>query len=209
MPRRYPPEFRRRVLDLIGSGRKFADVARDLGVSGQTIYYWRKQDLIDRGERPGLRSEELAELVAARRRITALEAELAATRRAQEPLKEAVLQKVGSRSPSRWWVRATRCRCAAESWRFRSPGHTLTAAGHPLRGRLGCVLPPGGGVVHRRIAVGDARHQRAGHGHPEPSTIGHPDPLRSRDPVHLLGVHRAGQAIGAPALDGLDRRLLR
>jgi len=53
MPRRYPPLFRRKVLDLIASGRKVADVAHDLGVSGQTIYNWRKQDLIDRGERPG------------------------------------------------------------------------------------------------------------------------------------------------------------
>src|SRR3989449_4995211 len=100
MARRYPPEFRRRVLDLIASGRKVADVARDLGVSGQTIYNWRAQDLIDRGEQPGLRSDELTELHAARRRIAALEAELAATRRAQELLKEAVPPKGGSR-PSR------------------------------------------------------------------------------------------------------------
>ena len=62
MPRRYPPEFRHRVLDLIASGRKIADVARDLGVSDQTIYNWRKQEQIDRGQRPGLRSDELAEL---------------------------------------------------------------------------------------------------------------------------------------------------
>src|SRR5688572_17715641 len=93
MARGYTPEFRRRVLDLIASGRKVADVARDLGVSGQTVYNWRKQDLIDRGERPGLRTEELAELHAARRRIAALEAELAATRRAQELLKEAMRPK--------------------------------------------------------------------------------------------------------------------
>src|SRR6266511_3294956 len=115
MPRRYPPEFRRRVLDLIASGRKVADVARDLGVSGQTIYNWQKQDLIDRGERPGLRSDELAELQAARRRIAALEAELAATRRAQELLKEAMPQKAGSGSPTGWSLKATRCRCAAGS----------------------------------------------------------------------------------------------
>src|SRR6266536_949464 len=93
MAGRYTPEFRRRVLDLIASGRKVADVARDLGVSGQTIYNCRKQDLIDRGEIPGLRSEELAELVAARRRIAVLEAELAAIRRARELLKEAVPPK--------------------------------------------------------------------------------------------------------------------
>src|SRR6266581_3758796 len=100
MAGRYPPEFRRRVLDLIASGRKVTDVARDLDVSGQSIYNWRRQELIDRGERPGLRSEELAELAAARRRIAALEAELAATRRAQELLKGAVPPKGGSR-PSR------------------------------------------------------------------------------------------------------------
>ena len=93
MPRMYPPEFRPRILDLIASGRKVADVARDLGVSDQTIYNWRKQDLIDRGERPGLRSDELAELQAARWRIAQLEAELAATRRANEPLKVAVPPK--------------------------------------------------------------------------------------------------------------------
>ena len=93
MPRRYPPELRRKVLDLIASGRKIADVASDLGVSDQTIYNWRKQDLIDRGERPGLRSPELAELAAARRRIAELEAELAATKRANELLKVAVPPK--------------------------------------------------------------------------------------------------------------------
>ena len=38
----YPAEFRRRVLDLVGSGRKIADVAHDLGVSEQTIYNWRQ-----------------------------------------------------------------------------------------------------------------------------------------------------------------------
>jgi transposase-like protein len=54
----YPPEFRGRVLDLIASGRKVTDVARDLGVSEQTIYNWRAQDLIERGERPGLRTAQ-------------------------------------------------------------------------------------------------------------------------------------------------------
>jgi len=93
MPRRYPPEFRRRVLDLIAAGRSVADVARDLGVSDQTIYKWRNQDLIGRGERSDLRSSELAELQAARRRIGELEAELAATRRANELLKVAVPPK--------------------------------------------------------------------------------------------------------------------
>jgi transposase-like protein len=51
--RGYPPEFRRRVLDLVEAGRKVAEVAHDLGISGQTIYNWRRQDAIDRGEKPG------------------------------------------------------------------------------------------------------------------------------------------------------------
>jgi transposase InsO family protein len=47
--RGYPPEFRRRVLDLVAAGRKVVDLARDLGVSSQTIYSWRRQEDIDRG----------------------------------------------------------------------------------------------------------------------------------------------------------------
>jgi transposase len=43
MPRSYKPEFRRRVLDLVATGN-VGDVARDLGVSSQTIYNWRTQD---------------------------------------------------------------------------------------------------------------------------------------------------------------------
>ncbi len=46
--RGYPAEFRRRVIDLLGTGRKVADVARDLGVSEQAIYGWRRQERIDR-----------------------------------------------------------------------------------------------------------------------------------------------------------------
>jgi transposase-like protein len=42
MPRRYPPEFRRTVLDLVGSCRRVAQIATDLDVSDQTIYNWRR-----------------------------------------------------------------------------------------------------------------------------------------------------------------------
>lgn len=86
--RGYPPEFRRRVLDLVEAGRPVAEVARDLGISAQTISVWRRQDLIDRGLVPGLTSAEKAELLAARRRIAQLETELAVARRAAELLKE-------------------------------------------------------------------------------------------------------------------------
>jgi transposase-like protein len=95
--RGYPPEFRRRVLDLVEAGRRIAEVAEDLGISDQTIYSWRRQDRIDRGLEAGMSSAELAELVAARKRIRELEAELAVHRRATELLKEDVGPKGGSR----------------------------------------------------------------------------------------------------------------
>ena len=98
MPKRYPSEFRRRVLDLVAAGRSVASVAEDMGVSAQTIYNWRRQDAIDRGEAAGLSSLGQAELRAARRRIAQLEDELAVTRRANELLKAQVVSpKDGSR----------------------------------------------------------------------------------------------------------------
>jgi transposase-like protein len=97
MPRRYPPEFRRKVLDLLKAGRSVAEVSADLGVSDQTIYNWRNQELIDTGQRAGVSSSEHVELVAARKRIAQLEADAVASRRAIELLKEAVPPKGGSR----------------------------------------------------------------------------------------------------------------
>lgn len=58
--RGYPVEFRRRVLDLLETRRKVADVANDLGISHQTIYNWRRQDRIDRGVEAGLSTAERA-----------------------------------------------------------------------------------------------------------------------------------------------------
>jgi transposase len=100
MPKPYPAEFRRRALDLVRSGRPVAQVAVELGISEQALYNWRRQDQIDRGERTGLASNDREELVAARRRIAQLEAELAATKRANELLREVVPPK-GATRPSR------------------------------------------------------------------------------------------------------------
>jgi len=96
----YPAEFRRRVLDLVAAGRRVGDVARDLGISDQTVYNWRRQEGLDQGLEAGLNSSERAELLAARRRIRELEAELAIHRQAAELLKETTSPKGGSR-PSR------------------------------------------------------------------------------------------------------------
>jgi transposase len=87
VPRRYPVEFRRKVLDLIEAGRPVGEIAEQLGVSDQTIYNWRRQDEIDRGLRAGLSTMESAELTAARKRIRELQTELAVTKRTNELLK--------------------------------------------------------------------------------------------------------------------------
>ena len=97
--RDYPAEFRRRVIELIDAGRDAAEVAADLGISGQTIYTWRRQERIDRGLEAGLSSAERVELAAARKRIRELETEVAVHRRATELLKERTDPKGGSRPP--------------------------------------------------------------------------------------------------------------
>ena len=85
--RGYTAEFRQRVLDLVAAGRRVEDVARDLGISDQTVYSWRRQDRVDRGFESGRTTAERADLIAARRRIRELETELAIHPRAAELLK--------------------------------------------------------------------------------------------------------------------------
>lgn len=87
MPRRYPVEFRRKVLDLIEAGRPVAEIAELLEISAQTVYNWRNQDQIDRGLRAGVSTTELAALAAAKRRISELEAELEVAKGANALLK--------------------------------------------------------------------------------------------------------------------------
>ena len=101
MPYRYPSEFRRRVLDLIAPGRSVASVSGDLGVSDQTIYTWRRQELVDTGVEAGLTTIEASELRTAKRKIKDLETELAVTRRANELLKEQVVSPKGGSRRSR------------------------------------------------------------------------------------------------------------
>lgn len=95
--RGYPPEFRRKVLDLLEEGRSVAQVAHDLDISEQSIYTWRRQDRIDKGLVAGLTSKEKSELAAANRRIAELETELKTARRAVELLREEASPKGGSR----------------------------------------------------------------------------------------------------------------
>ncbi|GMA42006.1 hypothetical protein GCM10025883_40510 [Mobilicoccus caccae] len=95
--RGYPPEFRRKVLDLLEEGRSVTQVAHDLDISQESIYTWRRQDRIDKGLLSGLTSQEKSELTAAKARIAQLETELQAARRAVELLREDASPKGGSR----------------------------------------------------------------------------------------------------------------
>ncbi|MEI5011958.1 transposase [Streptomyces sp. NPDC087659] len=92
----YPPEVRRRALDLLAVGEPVKKVAVDLGLSERTLYQWRRRYL------PQLRHQRFfpdteSELGAARRRITELETEVAVLRRATELLRDATSPKDDSR----------------------------------------------------------------------------------------------------------------
>ena len=85
LPRRVPPQGARSGCL---SGRPIAQIASDLGISDQTIYGWRRQELIDTGQLSGLNRAEQAELAAANKRIRELETEVAILKRARELLRE-------------------------------------------------------------------------------------------------------------------------
>ena len=83
MPKPYPPEFRRRALDLLETGRSVRDVAASLGIAESCLHHWKSRDLLDRGVRsPTPEQVESAALAAARARIAELETEVKILRKA-------------------------------------------------------------------------------------------------------------------------------
>lgn len=68
--RAYPPEFRRKILDLVRAGRGVDDLAHEFEVGGQTIRNWLKQDDLDGGRRSdGLTTADHEEVVRLRKRV--------------------------------------------------------------------------------------------------------------------------------------------
>ena len=66
--RPYPPEFRYEAVKLVQAGsKKLSDIARDLGVTSESLRHWVKHQEIDRGERDGLTTVEREELRGLRR----------------------------------------------------------------------------------------------------------------------------------------------
>ncbi|MEY2462841.1 MAG: putative transposase, partial [Acidimicrobiaceae bacterium] len=76
MPRHYPAELRRQTCERMLAGEAVKDLVVELGVCSHTLYRWRRQALVDAGQRPGTKSYDADPLVAARRRVKELEAEL-------------------------------------------------------------------------------------------------------------------------------------
>ena len=72
----YPPEFRREALELIKiSDRPISQIAKDIGVTDQTLRNWKRQAEIDAGKAEGLTPDERTELRELRRRVRTLEME--------------------------------------------------------------------------------------------------------------------------------------
>jgi len=91
MPKHYPPELRRRTCERMLAGETVKDLEVELGIAQVTLYKWRRQARIDAGERPGLKSYEADPLLAARRRVKELEAELKVVK-----LASALFEEVGT-----------------------------------------------------------------------------------------------------------------
>jgi transposase-like protein len=96
MPRHYPPEVRREACERMLAGEAIKDLADELGITIETLYRWRRQALIDTGQRPGVKSFEADPLAAARRRIQELEAEVEMIKAASAIFEEGELDPKGS-----------------------------------------------------------------------------------------------------------------
>jgi len=76
MPKVHPPEFRQRAVELARLREKpVAQIAKELRISESCLRRWMDRSDIDDGRKPGLTSDERAELVKLRREKRVLELE--------------------------------------------------------------------------------------------------------------------------------------
>ncbi len=99
MPGKYPQEFREDV----GAGARgrepggtLSQIAKDFGISDQTLINWLKQADVEEGRRPGQTKDDAAEVRELRRRNRLLEQENEVLRRAAAYLSQANLKLGGS-----------------------------------------------------------------------------------------------------------------
>jgi transposase len=83
MPKAFPLEFRRDVVAVARKGEApLSQIAKDFGVSESCLHRWLKLADIDEGVRPGVTTQESAELRELRKRNKTLEQENEILRRA-------------------------------------------------------------------------------------------------------------------------------
>jgi putative transposase len=214
VPRPYPPEFRRRALDLVGSGRTVGDVARSLGIAESCLHRWRQQDLIDRGLRPGAGAVESAELAAARQRIRGLEEEVKILRKAAAAVEQVVPPKDRYRLIAGLRAEGVRAGRACHALGVSRSGYYAWAGRAPSPRSIRHAWLTGlVGTIHQasRGTCGAPRvHAELVHGHG--ITVGHNTVslLMRRAPLAGLPAHPRGKQVKRQrTVTGLARRNFR